>query len=140
MKTAKKLASMRSLAIAMLQTLFLLSVCLTNMVKADDSSGEFKQVSGRSCSISGKLYGSGLDKERSYFVVPANNNGGQSSKMARIDYNEPSYNLSSLPAGHYVLRVFRNEAGSLFPVRTYPRQRLIRCSGNEIKNVDFELE
>jgi hypothetical protein len=127
-------------ALAMLQTLFLLSVCTTNMVKADEFSDESTLASGRSCSISGKLSGSGLAQERSDFVVMANNNSDRSSKMARINSNQPAYNLSSLPAGHYVLRVFRNEAGSLLPVRTYPRQRLIRCRGNEIKNVDFELE
>ncbi|XWK90546.1 MAG: hypothetical protein U7127_10985 [Phormidium sp.] len=124
----------------MLQTLFLLSVCTTNMVKADEFSEESTQASGRSCSISGKISGSGLDREGSDFVVMANNNSDRSSKMARINSNQPAYNLSSLPAGHYVLRVFRNEAGSLLPVRTYPRQRLIRCRGSEIKNVDFELE
>lgn len=162
MKTAQKIA---------VHALLLLPLCLSNMVKAENSvatspptplrstergdlqgiwgekflanynSTNSKQASKRSCSISGQLYGSGLESDRSYFIVPSNTNGSsRSSKMTRIDPSNPSYQLSSLPQGHYVLRVFRSEAGSLLPVRTYPRQRLIRCSGNEIKNVDFELE
>lgn len=156
MKTAQKIA---------VHALLLLPLCLSNMVKAEnsvatspptplrstergekflanDNSTNSKQASKRSCSISGQLYGSGLESDdRSYFIVPSNTNGSsRSSKMTRIDPSNPSYQLSSLPQGHYILRVFRSEAGSLLPVRTYPRQRLIRCSGNEIKNVDFELE
>lgn len=99
------------------------------------------QQSKKSCSISGRLFGSGIQRDRSYYVVPsAPNSDEPRSRMARIDSSNPSYQLSSLPAGRYVLRVFRSESGSLLPVKTFPRQREVNCTGSAIRNVDFEVQ
>ncbi|MFB2919238.1 hypothetical protein [Aerosakkonema funiforme] len=95
----------------------------------------------KSCSISGRLFGSGIERERSYYVVPSDpDNDAPSSKMARVDSSNPSYRLSSLPTGRYVLRVFRSESGSLLPVKTFPRQREVNCSTSAVRNVDFEVQ
>ncbi|MCL1467834.1 hypothetical protein [Argonema galeatum] len=95
----------------------------------------------KSCSISGRLFGDGIQEDGSYYVVPSAPNRDESrSRMARIDSSNPSYQLSSLPAGRYVLRVFRSESGSLLPVKTFPRQREVNCTGSAIRNVDFEVQ
>jgi len=95
----------------------------------------------KSCSISGRLFGDVIQGDGSYYVVPSAPNRDESrSRMARIDSSNPSYQLSSLPAGRYVLRVFRSESGSLLPVKTFPRQREVNCTGSAIRNVDFEVQ
>lgn len=110
-------------------------------------NSEFSQVkaeskqSRKSCSISGRLFGSGIQRDSSYYVVPSDPDRDESrSRMARIDAANPSYRLSSLPVGRYVLRVFRSESGSLLPVKTFPRQREVNCTSSAITNVDFEVE
>ena len=107
-----------------------------NLSKTDSS----KQPRN-SCSISGRLFGSGIQRDRSYYVIPSDPDSDEPlSRMARVDSSNPSYRLSSLPSGRYVLRVFRSESGSPLPVRTFPRQREVNCTGNLINNVDFEVE
>lgn len=133
-------------AVTLLLAAFLVSNLATETAEALIKHG-FPQVtekskqSKKSCSISGRLFGSGIQRDRSYYVVPADPDRDESrSRMARIDSSSPSYRLSSLPAGRYVLRVFRSESGSLLPVRTFPRQREVNCTSSAITNIDFEVE
>lgn len=133
-------------AVTLLMVTFLVSNLATQTAEALIKHG-FNQVSAKSkqsrksCSISGRLFGSGMQRTRSYYVVPADPDSDEAhSRMARIDSSNPSYRLSSLPAGRYVLRVFRSESGSLLPVKTFPRQREVNCTSSAITNVDFEVE
>lgn len=110
-------------------------------IATNTESIKAKAGRGKSCSISGRLFGSGIQSDRSYLVVPSDPDSDEPlSRMGRVNSSNASYRLSPLPAGRYVLRVFRSESGSLLPVRTFPRQREINCTGSSITNVDFELE
>lgn len=115
---------------------------LIYIVNSDNSNKNDPSKQPRnSCSISGRLFGSGIQRDRSYYVIPSDPERDEPlSRMSRVDSSNPSYRLSSLPSGRYVLRVFRSESGSPLPVRTFPRQREVNCTGNPINNVDFEVE
>ena len=103
-----------------------------------------KQQKQQSCYISGQIYGIDRQQGRSLSVVLFKPNGSEALGKfpAKVQSpGKPNYEMSIRANGRYLLRVFRDRDGSLFPVRTNPSQRLINCNGSvEITNADFALQ
>ena len=124
----------------------LVPLCLASSMRAEKADNVGRQVKFQetsACSISGQIYGMNRQEGRSFSVVIFNEDDGEAIGKFPAQAQspgKPNYEIDLSKSGRYLIRVFRDESGSLFPLRTNPTQRLVECDGNEIKNADFALQ
>lgn len=90
------------------------------------------------CSISGKIYGPGVESARIFFVIlygPDNLSLYRETK--RFD-REGGYTFPGLPAGKYKLVVDSRSDTAIGP---HPASRIVHCTGDgAVNNINFELK
>jgi hypothetical protein len=124
-----------------LLTTFLIPIMWANSLQSA-TLAEVRQQAA--CDISGSIYGVSSQLRNDFMVVIFNPNNGQAlGRFPGTSYSpgQINYSIPLSKNGIYLLRVFRDKSGYLFPVSTSPSQRLVRCSGgSQITNVDFALQ
>lgn len=95
-----------------------------------------EETSGR-CSISGKVYGSGLQAAKVFFIsLYGPNNLSQHRATKKFDA-AGNYMFADLPAGKYKLRVDTKADTVIGP---HPAFREVECVSDAITGIDFELK
>jgi hypothetical protein len=124
-----------------LLTIFLVPIMWVNSWTTATVAQTNQQRAG--CSIQGSIYGVNSQSGTDFVVVIFNPNNGQALGKVSGNYSpgQISYQISPPQNGIYLLRVFRDKSGYLFPANTSPSQRLVRCSDGKAKeNMDFALQ
>ncbi len=95
-----------------------------------------EESSGR-CSISGKVYGSGQQAAKVFFIILYGpNNLSQPRATQKFDA-AGNYMFADLPAGKYKLIVDTKADTVLGP---HPAYREVECVGDAVTGIDFELK
>ena len=97
----------------------------------------FRKLISEYSSISGKAFGAGSGAARLFSVsLYGPDNSELYIRSTPFNENGP-YTFTGLPNGKYVLRVgTRGDIG----IGPHPSTRTVTCSGEAIKNVNFELK
>ncbi|MCK4763795.1 MAG: carboxypeptidase regulatory-like domain-containing protein [Candidatus Aminicenantes bacterium] len=92
---------------------------------------------GGSCSISGKVYGSGVKAAKVFFVALYGPDNLTKYRETKKFDSSGAYRFTGLPYGRYRLAVDTKADIAIGP---RPSSRVVRCTGSGVTNVNFELK
>lgn len=95
-----------------------------------------------SCLISGQIYSSSRQLENNLSIVLFNSNQSRPLAKYPIIYEAAGvgkYRIRVDHSGRYILRIFRGNSSSAFPIKSNPSQARFTCDQGLVKNIDFIL-
>lgn len=102
-----------------------------------DKTLEIKPLTVGTASISGKVYGSGVNAAGVFFIHLYGPNDLHLFREEKKFDTTGHYSFTGLPAGQYQLRVDTKADIAIGP---HPNSRIVQCDTNAITDIDFELK